>query len=108
MGTMSVDDQFSAIFYLIAQNRIKEANNVFKAVDNKKAKKQSPMLYDYIAVFLSFFEKDSEKALEKQDIVHKWLAVKLPTKKTKNVGCGKETIDRVTKSTKDIGGIPRL
>merc|ERR1712154_474975 len=81
--TMSVDDQFSAIFYLIAQNRIKEANNVFKAVDNKKAKKQSPMLYDYIAVFLSFFEKDSEKALEKQDIVHKWLAVKLPTKKRK-------------------------
>mmetsp|Transcript_60249 Transcript_60249/g.54254 ORF Transcript_60249/g.54254 Transcript_60249/m.54254 type:complete len:301 (-) Transcript_60249:334-1236(-) len=41
------------------------------------------MMYDYLSTFLSFFEKDSTKALEKQDICHKWLAVKLPTTKRK-------------------------
>merc|ERR1712154_519106 len=81
--TMSVDDQFCAIFYLIAQNRIKQANAVFKAMDGKNAKKTSPMMYDYTATFLSFFDKDPQKALEKQDTTHKWLAVKLPTTKRK-------------------------
>merc|ERR1719150_2140618 len=41
------------------------------------------MMYDYTATFLSFFDKDPQKALEKQDTTHKWLAVKLPTTKRK-------------------------
>jgi len=45
--------------------------------------KASTMMYDYVGVFLSFFEKDSVKALEKQDVAHKWLAAKLPTTKRK-------------------------
>eukprot|EP00481_Brizalina_sp_1-RS-2013_P000795 TRINITY_DN1984_c0_g1_i1.p1 TRINITY_DN1984_c0_g1~~TRINITY_DN1984_c0_g1_i1.p1 ORF type:complete len:133 (+),score=7.23 TRINITY_DN1984_c0_g1_i1:528-926(+) len=53
--TMSLDDQFCAIFYLCAQNRIKSAINIFKSMDSKSAKKLSPMMYDYVSVFLSFF-----------------------------------------------------
>ena len=83
LKTMSIDDQFCAIFYLIAQNRIKQAKIVFESVDSKIAKKQSLMMYDYISTFLAFFEKDSQKALEKQDTVHKWLQIKLPTTKRK-------------------------
>eukprot|EP01083_Nonionella_stella_P201494 737132_1 len=80
---MSVDDQFCSIFYLIAQNRIKSAINIFKSLDSKSAKKVSPMMYDYVSVFLSFFDPNTDKPLEKQDTVHKWLAVKLPTTKRK-------------------------
>ncbi len=81
--TMSIDDQFCAIFYLIAQNRIKSAQHVFKAMDSKTGKRVSAMMYDYTSVFLSFFEGDSTEALSRVDTVHKWLAVKLPTTKRK-------------------------
>jgi len=41
------------------------------------------MMYDYVGVFLSFFEEDSTKALSKESLVHKWLSTKLPTTKRK-------------------------
>merc|ERR1712130_19115 len=66
-----------------AQNRIKSAINIFKQMDSKAAKKVSPMMYDYVSVFLSFFDPNTDKPLEKIDVVHKWLAVKLPTTKRK-------------------------
>ena len=81
---MSIDDQFCAIFYLISQNRIKQAKAIFTSIDSKQAKKQSAMMYDYVSTFLAFFEKDQSKALEKHDTCHKWLAVSLPTTR-KNV-----------------------
>jgi len=81
--TMSVDDQFGVILYLIAQDRVEEANAVYRAMDSKRAKRTSAMMYDYVGTFLSFFEKDPAKALEREDVVHKWLAVKLPTTRRK-------------------------
>eukprot|EP01083_Nonionella_stella_P003048 8670_1 len=81
--TMSLDDQMCAIFYLIAQNRIKAANVVYKGIDGKAAKKSSPMMFDYVTTFLAFFEKDSKAAMERADNVHKWLSVKLPATKRK-------------------------
>ena len=83
LKTMTPDDQFCAIFYLIAQNRVEEATAVYRAMDGKSAKRTSAMMYDYVGTFLSFFEKDPAKALEKEDTVHKWLAVKLPTTRRK-------------------------
>jgi len=83
LPTMTPDDQFCFIFYLIAQNRVKEATAVYKAMDGKVAKKTSAMMYDYVGVFLSFFEEDSTKALSKESLVHKWLSTKLPTTKRK-------------------------
>jgi len=81
MKEMPIDDQFCAVFYLVAQNRIKQAKALFAAIDGKVAKKVSPMMYDYITIFLTFFEEKPEKVMEKQDVVHKWLAVRLPTTK---------------------------
>jgi len=50
-------------------------------MDGKVAKKTSAMMYDYVGVFLSFFEDDSTKALSKESLVHKWLSTKLPSTK---------------------------
>jgi len=102
LKTMSVDDQLSAIFFLIAQNDIKRAAAVLKAMDAKAAKKASPMMYDYVQVFLAFFDKDPAKALEKESTVHKWLSVSLPTTKRKLWSAVKQQITELQNRNKTL------
>mmetsp|Transcript_34673 Transcript_34673/g.56515 ORF Transcript_34673/g.56515 Transcript_34673/m.56515 type:complete len:399 (-) Transcript_34673:226-1422(-) len=100
--SMSLEDRFCAIFYLIAQNRVQLAKQVFASVDGKLARKCSPMLYDYVSLFLTLFEATGEKALEKQDLVHKWLAAKLPTTKRQLWLAAKQQLDELQNRTKTM------
>jgi len=102
LKTMSVDDQLCAIFYLVAQNEIKKATSMLKAMDAKSAKKASPMMFDYVQVFMTFFESDAEMVKKCQDTVHKWLAVKLPTTKRALWTAVKQQITELQNRTKTL------
>jgi hypothetical protein len=77
MQTLPLQDQMCGVYWLLCQNRIKEARKLFSCIATKKG-----MSYDYLQVFLSFFDRDKAKALAFEDLVHKYLKMPMiPSKK---------------------------
>jgi len=75
VNSISIADKLALTNYLLLRNLITKAKTVFETVDEKKAGKTYPMVYDYMSTYINFHDGKSSKLKEK---AAKYAAMKLP------------------------------
>ena len=57
---LTVDDNLSVVVYLLLQDRVEEALNVFEGLDSAEVKAR--VQYDYLSAYLAFYKEQPEEA----------------------------------------------
>jgi len=75
INDISLSDKLSLVNYLLLRNLVEKAKILFATIDSAEAMKFSPMVYDYLCVYMKFYDADAKSLL---DVAKKYQSMPLP------------------------------
>merc|ERR1712096_406605 len=79
--SLKADDKLSAIYYFLLQDRVGDAQALFRALDPEQGRAVSEFNYDYLKAYLSFYSGDINAIQEASNLADAYLTRPLPPTK---------------------------
>merc|ERR1712096_332678 len=79
--SLKADDKLSAIYYFLLQDRIADAQALFRSLDPEQGRTVSEFNYDYIKAYLSFYSGDINAIQDASNLADAYLTRALPPSK---------------------------
>merc|ERR1712096_10206 len=79
--SLKADDKLSAIYYFLLQDRVGDAQALFRSLDPEQGRAVSELNYDYLKAYLSFYSGDINAIQEASNLADAYLTRPLPPSK---------------------------
>jgi hypothetical protein len=79
--SMTPVDKMTGVYYFLIQNRIKDAQQLFSYIDEKKAREISAFTFDYLRAYIAFYSGEVSQITQAQTLIDEYSNMTLPPSK---------------------------